>query len=136
MKLGVVGSLLLTACAPNAPKPSPEQLVLGQRAYQKCYSCHALEPGKNDLTGPTLHNVVERPIASEPGFTYSSAMQGFAQTEGRWGKGLLDKFIYDPEGLVPGTTMYFHGIPDPSERAALIDFLEKDQTRARAANLP
>lgn len=136
MKLVIVASLLLAACAPSARKPSSEQLAFGQRAYQKCYSCHALDPGKNDLTGPTLHNIVQRPIASEPGFTFSPAMQRFAQVEGQWGKGLLDKFIYDPEGLVPGTSMNFHGIRDRAERAALIAFLERDQTRAKAANLP
>jgi cytochrome c len=63
-------------------------------------------------------------------------MRSFAAIEGQWGKGLLDKFIADPEALVPGTSMTFHGISDPAERAALIAFLEQDQTRASAANLP
>ena len=30
----------------------------------------------------------------------------------------------DPEALVPGTSMAFHGMPDPAEREALIDYLE------------
>jgi cytochrome c len=127
---------LLAACAPKSPKPTAEQMAAGERAYQKCYSCHALEPAKNDLTGPTLHNIVERSIASAPGFNYSSAMQRFAQAEGRWGKVLLDKFIADPEAIVPGTSMTFQGISDPAERTALIAYLEQDQTRAKAASLP
>ena len=135
MRLVVLGGLLLAACAPKAPKSEAEQLALGERAYQKCYSCHALEPGKNDLTGPTLYKVVGRPIAAEPGFDYSPAMRKFAATEGQWEKGLLDKFIADPEAIVPGTSMTFHGIRDPAERSALVAYLD-NQTRAKAANLP
>src|SRR5688572_5834407 len=57
VKLIVAGSLMLSACAPVATKPAAEQLAAGERAYQKCYSCHALDPGRNDLTGPTLHRI-------------------------------------------------------------------------------
>jgi cytochrome c len=126
--------VVLAACAPKQQATDAEQLALGERAYQKCYSCHALEPGKNDLQGPTLHHIVGRPIAAEQRFSYSPAMQRFAQTEGNWGTGLLDKFVADPEAIVPGTTMTFHGITDADERKALIAYLEH-QTSASAANL-
>jgi cytochrome c len=122
----VAGFTLMAGCAPNVPQTSTEQLALGERAYQKCYSCHALEPGKNDLTGPTLHNIVGRPIAAEPDFAYSPALGRFADRERRWGRNLLDKFVADPERLVPGTSMTFHGISDPAERAALIAYLERN----------
>jgi cytochrome c2 len=127
--------LVLAACAPKAGTSDAEQLARGERAYRKCYSCHALEPGRNDLQGPTLHRIVGRSIAAEQGFAYSPAMLGFAGREQWWGKGLLDKFIADPEGLVPGTSMTFHGISDADERKALIEYLER-QTSASAANLP
>ena len=135
MRLVIAGSLLLAACAPKASQPEAEQLVQGERAYRKCYSCHALEPGRNDLAGPTLFRIAGRPIAAEQGFEYSPAMRKFAATEGQWGKGLLDKFIADPEALVPGTSMTFHGISDPAERAALFAYLDH-QTKASAASLP
>ena len=137
MKLLACGLLLaVAACEPNQGEPQAIDPKLGERAYQKCYSCHALEPGKNDLTGPTLYNIVGRPIAAEPGFDYSPAMREFAAREGQWGKGLLDKFIADPQALVPGTSMTFFGISDPAERAALINYLEQGQIKARAASLP
>lgn len=127
--------MTLAACAPKQQASDAELMALGERAYQKCYSCHALEPGKNDLQGPTLHHIVGRPIAAETGFTYSPAMRRFAETERSWGKGLLDKFVADPEGLVPGTSMTFHGVSDANERKALIAYLDR-QTSASAANLP
>jgi cytochrome c2 len=48
---------------------------------------------------------------------------------------LLGRFAADPESLVPGTTMSFHGISDPAERAAIIAYLEA-QTSASAASRP
>ena len=135
MRAFILTAMAVAACAPKESRPGPEQLAEGERAYQKCYSCHALEPGRNDLTGPTLHGIVGRAIAAEPGFNYSPAMRKFGDIEGNWGKGLLDKFIADPEALVPGTSMTFNGISDPAERAALIAYME-DQTSASAASLP
>ena len=114
----------LAACA-AAVEPEPAQVSAGERAYQKCYSCHALEPGKNDLSGPTLYAIIGRPVATEAGFEYSSAMRRFAGANPVWTRELLDRFAADPEALVPGTSMTFHGIADAAERQALIDYLER-----------
>jgi cytochrome c len=97
----------------------------GQVAYQKCYSCHALEPGRNDLGGPTLHKIVGRRVAAEASFDYSPAMRRFAQQQPRWTADLLDQLIADPEALAPGTSMTFHGISDAAERRDLIVYLER-----------
>jgi cytochrome c len=97
----------------------------GERAFQKCYSCHALEPGRNDLEGPTLHGIVGRPVGAEPDFEYSPALKLFAERNPLWTEELLDRLIAEPEGLLPGTTMAFAGIRDPAERAALVDYLRR-----------
>lgn len=117
--------LALAACAAAATAPAPRQASAGQRAYQKCYSCHALEPGRNDLAGPTLHGIVGRRVAAEPGFDYSPALRRFAAANPAWTRELIDCFAADPEALVPGTSMTFHGIADPAERRALIGYLER-----------
>lgn len=96
----------------------------GERAYQKCYSCHAVEPGKNDLAGPSLNGIVGRPVASVPGFEYSRPLRRFAAGNPRWTRALIDRYAADPDALVPGTSMAFHGMPDPAERKALLDYLE------------
>jgi cytochrome c len=132
--IALVACLALGGCAAKAPQAA-ERLALGERAYQKCYSCHALELGGNDLSGPTLHAIVGRRVAAEPGFDYSPALRRFAAREPRWTRELLDRFSADPEALVPETSMTFHGIADRNERAALIDYLAA-QTRASAASLP
>ncbi len=110
------------ACAPAA-MPAPQSLSAGERAYQKCFACHATEPGMNDLAGPSLHGIVGRPVAAVPGFEYSAALEGFAEANPIWTKELIDRFAADPEALVPGTSMAFHGMADSAEREALLDYL-------------
>ena len=129
---------LAAACAATvAPEPKAAVSSAGERAYQKCFSCHALEAGKNGISGPTLHAIVGRKVAAEP-FDYSPALRAFAVANPVWTRELLDRFVADPELLVPRTTMTFHGIADVAERAALIDYLERlsGQTRASERSLP
>ncbi len=126
----------LAVCTPKRHEPGAAQLEAGKRAFQKCYSCHSLEPGEGDLTGPTLSGIVGRPIAAVPGFDYSQGMRRLAAREQRWTPELLDRLVADPEALAPGTSMAFYGIADPDERAALIAYLEAGQTSASAASRP
>lgn len=131
------GALTAAACAAAIPQEPEAAPSAGTLAYQKCYSCHALEPGKNDLGGPSLHGVIGRKIASEA-FDYSPALRAFAVANPIWTRELLERFAADPERIVPGTTMLFHGISDPAERGALLDYLERvsAQTRASERSLP
>lgn len=117
----LVTGAALSARAGQAPDP-----VRGERAFQKCYACHALEPARNDLTGPNLHQIVGRPVAAEEDFAYSKAMRDFASREPRWTAALLDRFLADPEALVPGTDMGFMGM-ESAERADLIAYLSRSK---------
>lgn len=121
-----LGGVLLAVAGypPAAAVPVASALARGERAYQKCYSCHAIEPGKNDLTGPTLYRIIGRRVASQRGFDYSPALKRFARNNPRWTRALVLQFSADPEELVPGTSMTFHGIADVQERSALIRYLE------------
>ena len=95
----------------------------GAEAFAECVACHALEPGRNTPAGPTLHAIVGRRIAAEPGFNYSPALRRFARSNGRWTPALLDRFLADPEGFVPGTEMGSIGMRDAARRRALIAWL-------------
>jgi cytochrome c len=132
--LAAVLALAMVSCDPQAPEAQKIDPALGERAYQKCYSCHELAPGRNDLTGPTLHRILGRRVAAED-FDYSPAMKQFAEREPRWTRELLGRFISGPEAVVAGTSMTFPGIADEAERKALIDYLDR-QTSASAANFP
>ena len=116
--------VLLIAAGALAPTPGAVGASKGEILYQQCNSCHSLEAGDNLPSGPTLHRIVDKPIAAEDGFHYSPALRRFAQQYPRWTPELLDRLIADPEALVPGTYMSFHGIADLAERAALIAYLK------------
>ena len=117
--IGCAPALLALAAAGSEPAPDR-----GERAYQKCYSCHSLG-GDERLEGPALGGIVGRRVAAQPGFAYSTALKRFAAGQPVWTPQLLERFIADPEALVPGTTMAFTGIRDAEERAALIGYLQR-----------
>lgn len=102
---------------------APPDRNAGERAFGQCTACHALEPGRSTPAGPTLHRVVGRPVASLAGFNYSPALRRFAAANRNWTPALLDRFLADPEGLVPGNEMGFPGIRDAARRRALIAWL-------------
>jgi cytochrome c len=118
-----IGRALLLAAAVAPASDAAADPGAGERAFQKCYSCHSVEPGETGLTGPNLRGIVGAPIARDPDFAYSDGLRRLAVAERVWSEPLLDRFIADPWGLVPDTEMAFPGIRDPAERAALIDWL-------------
>lgn len=84
-----------------------------------CAVCHSTEPGTNKL-GPSLAGVVGRKSASLGDYSYSPAMTKANLT---WDKATLDKYLTDPQAMVPGTKMIFPGVKDANDRKALIDYL-------------
>ena len=97
--------------------------------FGECVACHALEPGRNTPAGPTLHAIVGRRVASLGGFDYSPALRRFAARNPRWTPALLDRFLADPETVVPGTEMGYIGLRDPARRRALIAWLTVPRRR-------
>lgn len=91
----------------------------GERRAAICKACHTFEKGGANKTGPNLWGVVDRPIASEEGFKYTSALKSFG---GEWTYEKLDGFLKNSAELVPGTTMA-QRIAKPEQRAELLAFL-------------
>ncbi|NNC72012.1 MAG: c-type cytochrome [Sphingomonadaceae bacterium] len=124
-------ALALGGCAPMAGPVASGDPVRGERAFLKCYSCHSIEPGEHGYGGPSLYESVDRPIASVAGFDYSAPMRALSEREMRWSADLLDRFITDPEAVVPGTDMTFTGMEDAAERADLIAYLRENDRDSR-----
>ena len=96
---------------------------MGERAFQRCYSCHSVQKGENGLSGPNLRRLGKRPIAGDRIFVYSKAFKAFAAANPRWTPELLDRFLIDPEALVPGNQMGFFGLRKAEDRAAIVAYL-------------
>lgn len=99
----------------------------GERIYGRCLACHALQ---YDRTGPRHCGLFGRKAGSVPGFDYSEAMKRSGIV---WNAATLDRFLANPLGTVPGTTMGYAGIADARERADLIAYLGQAKC-ATAAN--
>lgn len=95
----------------------------GKSIFKRCQACHDGTKGGPNKVGPNLWNVVGRPIAKHPGFSYSSGMKKFAEEHGHWTYQLLSEFLTEPRKEVNGTAMGFAGLPKPQDRADLLSYL-------------
>jgi cytochrome c len=93
----------------------------GEARFQDCAACHRLEAGANNV-GPSLHGIFARKAGEIADFRYSPAIKrsGIA-----WTPEMLDKFITDPQALVPGNRMPYAGMANANDRADLIAYLSK-----------
>jgi cytochrome c len=96
----------------------------GANTFKKCQACHDGTKGGPNKVGPNLWGVVDRPIASHEGFSYSSAMKEFSEGgQKHWTFENLAHFLHGPKAFVPGTAMAFAGVKKPQDEADLLAFL-------------
>ncbi|MBP1851662.1 c-type cytochrome [Rhizobium halophytocola] len=96
----------------------------GEAVFKKCQACHDDTKGGPNKVGPNLYGVVERPIASHEGFSYSAAMKDFSEGGSKhWSFENLNHFITAPKKFVPGTAMGFAGLKKDTDRANLLLYL-------------
>src|SRR5215831_20881186 len=78
----------------------------GERVFQRCFACHSVDANETArLQGPSLYRIMGRPAGIIPGFEYSDAMRRKGAAGLVWEAVTLDRYIADPDGLVPGTAM-------------------------------
>ena len=96
----------------------------GERQFQRCFSCHSVDPGEAArLQGPSLYRVLGRVAASTPGFDYSDAMRRRAEAGLVWSPETLEQLMRDPETFIPGIRMSMPGLAEPQDRADIIAYL-------------
>jgi len=92
----------------------------GQAAFKRCVTCHTVDKGGKNGTGPNLWDIVGRPKGSHEGFNYSAAVK---EKGGEWTYESLANFIHNPRSYIPGNKMAFAGIKDNAELADLLAYL-------------
>ena len=119
MKLAIIATSCLIAAATAAHADG--DAAAGATVFKKCAACHSVDP--TNKVGPSLKDVVGRPVASIEGFRYSKAMIAFG--EGRiWDEALLTEYLAAPRAVVKGTSMAFAGLKKPEDVANVIAYLK------------
>lgn len=101
------------AAAPGKPTGDPAR---GKTLYQVCMGCHSID---EDDVGPRHRGVVGRVAGSVPGYAYSPALKSSHIV---WGPDNLDRWLTNPQALVPGAKMFF-AMPNAQDRADVIAYL-------------
>jgi len=117
-----VRSLLLAAVVVlgGAGAADAQDAAAGAAVFKtQCSVCHSVAEGKN-MVGPSLFGVVGRPAGQIPGFHYSPANKDSGLT---WDAATLDRYLTNPQAVVPKTIMPYAGLKDDEKRANLIAYL-------------
>jgi cytochrome c len=115
--------LLLTAGAARAEEPRimpGGDAARGQGLYQACSGCHSID--ENDV-GPRHRGVLGRRAGSLPDYAYSQALR---DSQIVWDATTLDRWLTNPQALVPGAKMFF-SLPDAQMRADIIAYLAQQK---------
>ena len=113
-------ALALLAVSPAAAQ-SPGSP--GERAFQRCFSCHDVHADAQPLQGPNLRRLIGRRAGTLPSFEYSEAMKEAGARGLVWTPAMLDRYLEDPEAFVPGGRMAGVWLRDPEQRRILIEWL-------------
>lgn len=98
--------------------------VRGERVFQRCYACHSVRPEEVNLPGPNLYELLGRPAAARPDVAYSEAMQAAGAAGVTWTEEMLDRYLADPDAMIPGTLMAVNGLREAQDRADVIAYIK------------
>ena len=109
-----IPAVVANALAGNAAK--------GKKTFRKkCMSCHTMDKGGKDRTGPNLWGVVGRAKGAAENFRYSDTLKMFG---GVWTEAEIGSFIAGPRTFIRDTKMTFAGLKNADDRADVIAYLK------------
>ena len=95
----------------------------GATVFRKCQSCHNVERGGPNGTGPNMWGVMGRTMGTHQGFAYSAAMRSRAAP---WTWEEMNNFLIRPKDWIPGTAMNYIGLRNWEDRAAVMAYLNEN----------
>jgi cytochrome c len=110
------GLLGLTGGLPAAPADN------GKLAFNNlCRTCHSLKEDDNRL-GPSLHRIFGAKAGQSSGYAYSQSLRQSGVT---WNEATLDRWIENPESVIPNNNMKpYNGLADAAVRKSIVNYLK------------
>jgi cytochrome c len=122
MRQSLLATLMIAgACLAGASAQAAGDADAGKTLFnKKCALCHSVVQGQNKI-GPSLYGVVGRKAGTLDGYNYSEAMKNANRT---WDDATLSDYLTAPRQKIPGVKMIFAGLPDDTDRANVIAYLD------------
>jgi len=115
-----LGTAMLGTAAHIAAQTPEGNAARGAAVFAQCAACHSVEPGVH-LTGPSLARVWGRRAGTVEGFSrYSEPLMRATVV---WDATTLDRWLEEPQAVVPQNLMTFPGLRDARQRADLVAYL-------------
>jgi cytochrome c len=98
----LIAGLLVISVAPAMAQDA----AAGEKDFVVCRACHQIGPNAKNAVGPVLNGVVGRKAGTYADYNYSDANKNSGIT---WTPDELEKYLANPQGVVPHTKMAFPG---------------------------
>lgn len=114
----IASAILIFATTPSGAQDA----AAGTKDFVVCRACHQIGPGAKIAVGPVLNGIVGRKAGTYPGFQYSESNRDSGIV---WTPEELNKYLENPQAVVPHTKMIFPGVKDEQKRKNIIAYLEQ-----------
>lgn len=122
-RMGLMAAALLLPLAVSA---APD-VKRGEQLYTaRCGACHSIA---DNGAGPRHRCLFGRRAGTQPGFDYSDALKNSKIV---WDEKTLDRWLAEPNALVPGNKMVVRLANDPADRSDLIAYLRTETARGKS----
>lgn len=112
----LIAALSIVVVAPSRA----QEAAAGEKDFAVCRACHQIGPNAKIAVGPVLNGVIGRKAGTYPGYQYSVANKDSGLV---WTPEELDKYLTNPQAVVPRTKMIFPGLKDEQKRKNVIAYL-------------
>jgi cytochrome c len=99
-----------------------QDAAAGAKDFVVCRACHQIGPGAKNAVGPVLNGVIGRKAGTYAGYSYSPANKDSGIV---WSPEELNKYLTNPQAVVPHTKMIFPGLKEEQKRKDVIAYLEQ-----------
>lgn len=107
-----------TAAAPS--ETAAATAAAAPDSFAICSACHSVNKGENGI-GPSLAGIYGTKAGEVSGFEFSPELLKAGIT---WDDASLDKWLTNPQAMVPGTKMSYAGVADAAKRKELIEYIK------------